>query len=83
MTMKKTELKAKHLRRGTMGSNKKEITLATVDSLLDRLADIDPLCEQTADEYNSTRNVLWQILMHEVPDRSDLLAAQKRSHRGF
>ena len=81
--MKKTELKIKHLRRGAMDRNKKAITLATVDSLLDRLADIDPLREQTADEYDSTRNVLWQILMHEVPDRSDLLMTQRRTHRGF
>jgi len=81
--MKKTELKTKHLRCGAMDSNKKAITLATVDSLLDRLADIDPLREQTADEYESTRNVLWKILMHEVPDRSNLLMAQSRTHRGF
>lgn len=81
--MKKTELKTKHLRRSAMDSDKKAITLATVDALLDRLADIDPLREQTAEEYNSTRNTLWQILMHEVPDRSDLLPSQSRSHRGF
>lgn len=81
--MKKTKAKTEYLRRGAMDGEKKQFTLLTVDVLLDRLADIDPLCESTAQEYNLMRGTLFEILAHEVPDRSDLFAKKNRHHRGF
>lgn len=81
--MDKIKAKTEHLRSSAMDKEKREFTLLTVSSLLERLADINPLHESTAEEYTSMRRVLLTILAHEVPDRSDLVANRNRPLRGF
>ncbi len=56
--MDKIKAKIEHLRSSTMDKEKKEFTLLTVSSLRERLADINPLHESTAEEYTSMRRVL-------------------------
>lgn len=81
--MKKTKANTEHRRRGVMDDDKQEFTLATVDALLARLINIDPLCENTGKEYDSVRSILFKVLDNEVPVRALLSASKHKQILGF